>query len=367
MIPGARGKSLKAIFDSLNDAFLIADPDYTILYANKALIELSGKKEEEVIGRTCYQALHNRDTPCPHTPESPCTFKMLEEKLKKGDTSPVRAIHKHTLSEGGGYYVDISATPLQVSASTYYIQVARDVTTQVLLQREREKHLEELKRQSETLKQKNRLIETYSNLLGHDLKNRMSIIQGYTELLDTPRREEYLKRIQKAVKDSLQMIEDTNRILKTLEKEAIHTLNLAPLISRSIKKALKHHPNLEIEYTPSHTLVNANSMLESVFDNLLANAAQHNPDQKVKVEIQVKETKETVEIEVRDNGRGIDPEIKIFQPGARHPKTGGSGFGLHFTRKLLEIYGGEIQLIKGEGAAFKITLPTRETTKRTEM
>jgi signal transduction histidine kinase len=65
-----------------------------------------------------------------------------------------------------------------------------------------------------------------------------------------------------------------------------------------------------------------------------------------------------IEIVVRDDGRGIAPDILpvIFEP---HVSTSGSGLGLHIVRTIVKQDGGEIRAanrVDGRGAEFTITI-----------
>ncbi|MFC3711116.1 PAS domain S-box protein [Sphingoaurantiacus capsulatus] len=71
---------------------------------------------------------------------------------------------------------------------------------------------------------------------------------------------------------------------------------------------------------------------------------------------------ESVEIEVRDNGPGIAPDIRerLFEPFVTS-KAHGMGMGLSLSRRLIEAHGGsiEVQSAPGEGAAFRFRLPAQ--------
>ena len=100
--------------------------------------------------------------------------------------------------------------------------------------------------------------------------------------------------------------------------------------------------------------------------NLVNNAAESltgksNDDAQSRlIEIELKQTERGAEIEVRDNGPGIPPEIlaKIGEP-LFTTKSFGTGLGLAMVRKTAELHGGslEIQSEHGKGAAFKIWFP----------
>ncbi len=77
----------------------------------------------------------------------------------------------------------------------------------------------------------------------------------------------------------------------------------------------------------------------------------------------------SVEINVTDTGKGIRPEdqLKLFQPFTQVDisKTKireGTGLGLHLSRKLAELLGGQItfQSEYGKGSTFTVALPASD-------
>jgi signal transduction histidine kinase len=86
------------------------------------------------------------------------------------------------------------------------------------------------------------------------------------------------------------------------------------------------------------------------------------PDYKPTVTVSTKNMKTHVEIQIKDNGRGIPTEIKekIFQPFFTTKPTGqGTGLGLSLSYDIVKAHGGEILLtsIQGKGSEFQIILP----------
>jgi signal transduction histidine kinase len=70
-------------------------------------------------------------------------------------------------------------------------------------------------------------------------------------------------------------------------------------------------------------------------------------------------------IKVKDNGKGIPPELfnKIFSPNFS-TKNSGMGLGLAITRKIVEQFSGSIDFETklDEGTTFTLVFPTRAST-----
>lgn len=69
-------------------------------------------------------------------------------------------------------------------------------------------------------------------------------------------------------------------------------------------------------------------------------------------------------VNVRDNGKGISPEIlaKLGERGKTHGKEGGSGLGLHHARASAEAWGGrlDVESEPGKGTTVTIRIPRHE-------
>ena len=65
---GESKRTLEAIFDGIQDHLSIQAPDYQILRVNKAVMETHHAGYEELIGRKCYEAYYQRNSPCEKCP-----------------------------------------------------------------------------------------------------------------------------------------------------------------------------------------------------------------------------------------------------------------------------------------------------------
>ncbi len=101
-----------------------------------------------------------------------------------------------------------------------------------------------------------------------------------------------------------------------------------------------------------------------VFLNLLINAKQAMPQGGVlTLNVTAVPDGKSIEVEVRDSGVGISPEVlpKIFETAFSTKGDQGSGLGLSISKSIVEKQGGEISVhsVVGEGATFKIRFPLK--------
>jgi signal transduction histidine kinase len=101
--------------------------------------------------------------------------------------------------------------------------------------------------------------------------------------------------------------------------------------------------------------------VERVFANLLLNACEAAPSELGRVEVNIHEEKDGIEIRITDNGPGVAEPIreKLFQPFSSFGKQSGIGLGLTISKKILQDHGGDLCLESTEigRTVFKLKLP----------
>jgi len=136
------------------------------------------------------------------------------------------------------------------------------------------------------------------------------------------------------------------------------------LLNNEIKNRITIHKNYGkiplVECQPGH--------INQVFMNILINAIQA-IENKGNIWISTKTANEKVEIEIRDNGRGIPENIrnKIFDPFFTTKPVGeGTGLGLSISYGIIERHGGTIDLKSeaGKGTTFIVNLPIKSHIKK---
>lgn len=232
----------------------------------------------------------------------------------------------------------------------------------------------------------------FVSFVAHELKNPMTSIKGYTELLAVgavgPINEaqtNFLSTIRSNIDRMNTLISDLNDVTKIevgrlrLDFKAIKLSEIVEEINRSTHKQFEEkNQKFEIAIPQDVPLVWADRVrLTQVLVNLVSNANKYT-DKGGAIVFQAERTANTwdpqgatevVHIWVRDNGIGISDEDqkKIFQKFFRSedPKTReapGTGLGLNITRSLVEMQGGKIWFESKYrvGTTFHITVPVSE-------
>lgn len=211
------------------------------------------------------------------------------------------------------------------------------------------------------------MIELYDRLLRHDLGNDLQVITGFTDFVadnveddDTA---EYVERIRHAAEDAADLVERVGDLVSTLEEtDEPEPKPLRRELEETVEAVDTQYDDLAVEFDPAdfEYQVYGGDLLDSVFTNILSNAAIHNDDP-VTVSIYSEQPDpETVVVGFADDGTGVPEAVRadIFEMGRKGPESDGTGLGLGFVRALTESYGGTVELREGEsgGADFRVVL-----------
>lgn len=209
--------------------------------------------------------------------------------------------------------------------------------------------LEEVTKRIEEVEELNESLKLVNRIMRHDILNDLTAIRLYAEILKEKQDERAIQRIEEAVSRITELIERVRRLEEALKSEIeLEEVNLKEIVEEI---AEKYGVELKFEGEP---YIMAGEHIKFVFDNLISNSVKHGNAKSVFV--QSSESNDTYRIILSDDGRGVDEAIasKIFEEGF---STGGSGIGLYIVKKLIERYGGKIELIKTKPVTFEITIP----------
>lgn len=208
--------------------------------------------------------------------------------------------------------------------------------------------------------------------VSHDLKNPMSSIQGYAELL-------YKKTGSTEAAAIYQNSQKANRLLNDLfelSKVESPDFSIKPaktdicealrIICGEIVPQLESAKfSYEFDIPEESIFVMLDIMqFTRIIQNLTDNAIRYNPEGTT-VSVSLTVENKSVKIYFSDDGVGIPKHLTndIFKPfvrvdDSRNSETGGSGLGLSIAKKIAEAHGGDMELTCEEkGCKFIITLP----------
>jgi PAS domain S-box-containing protein len=359
---------IKNVLETVDEGFIIVDPDYNIMSANRAYLERLKMPLEEVVGKHCYSLTHHIDRPCYEVGER-CA---VQETFKTG--KPSYALHTHYDTAGDTVYVEIKSYPV-VDASGMIISAIETITDITA-----KKRLEEQLRHA----QKMEAIGTLAGGIAHDFNNILSAIIGYGSLVQMKVNPDDPLRINvDHILDAANRAAQLTQGLLTFSRKQVITVQPIRLndvivrVEKLLTRIIGEDVNLAVKLPESELNVMADSsQIEQVLMNLATNARDAMPQGGLlQVDVEVAEIDgEYIRvhgygkaghyalISVTDTGSGMDQQTleKIFEPFFTTKDVGkGTGLGLAIVYGIIKQHNGYINVYSepGKGSTFKIYLP----------
>jgi signal transduction histidine kinase len=232
----------------------------------------------------------------------------------------------------------------------------------------------------------------FVSFVAHELKNPMTSIKGYTELLAAgsvgqvnEMQANFLNTIRSNVERMSTLVSDLNDNAKIeagrlrLDYKPVDVSDIVDEVLRSTRRQVEDkRQSVEVQLPAQLPQVWADRIrVGQVLTNLVSNAHKYTPEGG-KILIGAEATnnqwdpegaKQVVHLWVKDNGIGIsiEDQVKIFQRFFRSDdmkarEVPGTGLGLNITKSLVEMQGGRIWFDSEfrKGTTFHFTIPVAE-------
>jgi signal transduction histidine kinase len=220
----------------------------------------------------------------------------------------------------------------------------------------------------------------FVSTVSHELRTPMTVITGLGQTLarrwddlDGARRADLLRRIEENADRLAVMVRslvDTSALERGQLVVRAEPVDLAASVARVLGRLgpllERHRTSVEV---PDDTWVVADpSLLEHVVENLLSNAARHTPPGTTVV-VAVRVLDGEVELEVVDDGPGIDPGDlphvleRFYRAGEPTTRpSGGLGLGLALSQQVLRAHGRDLTVAStpATGTRFAFRLPVHD-------
>jgi signal transduction histidine kinase len=224
-------------------------------------------------------------------------------------------------------------------------------------------------------------IETLKNdfiaNVSHEIKTPLSVIQNYAsalqnDVLGTEDRREYIKTIISSSQKLSVLVSNILKLNKLENQEILPEASPYELGEQLRRCALAfeelwERKNIHFDADLDEVMVRYDeSMLEIVWNNLIANAVKFTPPGG-SITLTLRNSGDFAEVRITDSGCGMDAETKkrifdkFYQGDSSHSQEG-NGLGLALVKKVIEIIGAgiEVESRAGEGAVFTVRLKTAE-------
>jgi len=364
--------NIDKLFETAQEAIVMADKDGRVLRVNKEFTRLFNYSFDEVLGSyiddlVASEGYHDEAV-------------LITKKVVNGEKVVLETVRRNR--DGISIQVSLLASPIIVDGKLEAIYaIYQDITDRKWAEAALEERAKKLVEMNIRLKEADRLKSQFLANMSHELRTPLNSIIGFTGILlmqmsgeINEEQKKQLNLIKNSSKHLLSLINDILDISKIeagkvelfIEEFLLNDIIeevveiYSPVLNEKGLKLLKDIP-------AGITLHSDKRRFKQVLMNLVTNAVKFTEQGSIKVEAIVFKDK-NLEICVTDTGIGVKEEdmdklFKSFQQVdmSSTKRYEGTGLGLHLSRKLVIIMGGDISAKSeyGKGSKFTISLPLK--------
>jgi PAS domain S-box-containing protein len=338
------------VFSTMPDSVILVNLNGVIVKVNRALLEFTGYREDDIVGRSIWQLMQQADV----LDKDQNPPKIIAQLCKQKELKNYEVSFNTWSGEKRFLMLSCSMVSNNHGQEVGIAFILHDVTEQKLL--------------SKKLLDSQRLasIGELAGIIGHDLRNPLTGIRGATYYLKT----KYLHMFDS--KDAVMFetidksIDYSNKIVNDLidYSSDIH-LELENTTPQKLVQTLltftRSSPNVQVKNLVTETVqfkVDVNKILRG-FNNIIKNAYDAMPKGGV-LTITAEKVGEKVVFSFVDTGEGMTKEIlsRLWSP-LFTTKAKGMGFGLAICKRTVEAHRGTISVESApdKGTTITVVLP----------
>ncbi len=360
------------LLDRVDDAIVSVDQNNCVNYWNAAAEKIFGWPADEAIGRLLPDYLLDYLQGC-----------LLAIPPSHEDVSFWYEGMKSCRKDGTDLLVDMNCKIFRDIEGNYNGALAsfRDAGPRIEELNKLQKSEMKAKELVEQLRQRDENKNRFISILSHELRNPIVSIMLSHSLLDRvgpddPKAKKAYDIIKRQTGQLARLVDDLLDVTRlNSDKMALvkEKVDLNDLLERSIEdfklRFTEREVNLVSGLNPDPIYIWADpERINQVFSNLLHNAVKFTAKgNSTWVQATKDEANNLVEIRVRDNGIGINPEAldRLFDPFLQADISlerfaGGLGLGLTIAKGITDLHGGTLTAFSegvGKGAEFVVCLP----------
>lgn len=341
--------TLRQVIDLVPDIIFAKTKSGEYVLANEALADAYELDVKDIEGKTDYDLLPD--------PDEADAFRTDDLEVIESGTD--RTIEE-TLTTAEGKEIKLQTTKIPFDPPTVdepaVLGYGRDVT--------------DLKEYQDRLRRHRDSLAVLNQVIRHDIRNDLQIIQGRAELLDPHIDAEggdHLREILNSTQAAIELTKTARDLSQALEPDSDQygPVDLGNRLRAAVESMESVHGHADFELTIEDTpTVPANELIDAVFRNLLQNAVLHNDSDTPEVDVTLIGDEDTARVIVADNGPGVPDDMKaqIFGKGEQGLDSPGTGLGLYLVDTVIDQFDGEVWVEDNEpeGAKFVVELPVVE-------
>lgn len=354
-----------AIVEFSEDAIISKTLAGIVTSWNTGATTMFGYTAEEAIGKPIKELLF--------PPDLADQEEMLLAQVRAGMViKHFETIRRH--KDGSLINVSITLSPIKdahgdiVGISAIKRDISETIkTAQILISRQ-----QDLEHSNQELARSNKELETFAYVASHDLKSPLRGIAQLSSWIEEDICEknygeisQHTGLLRNRIKRMEKLLDDLLIFYRAGKAEGAEGMLDVNELVREIFDIQNNKPGLKLNLKNMLPILNTLSTpFEQVIRNLLSNAIKHHDRDQGVIQVSSRLVDENFyEFSVCDDGPGIPEKFHervfgMFQTLRPRDEMEGSGMGLALIKKIIENYGGNIQLKStGRGACFIFTWP----------
>jgi two-component system, chemotaxis family, CheB/CheR fusion protein len=362
----------EAIVETVPVPLLVLDSDFRVSKANRAFYETFELSPAETERSPIFELSHHQ--------WNILGLRSLLEDVFNHDTVVQNFEIEHRFEHIGQKTMLLNVLKIaETGAAQRILLVIEDISDRKLFETARAHLLSEEQSAREEAETANRAKDDFLSNLSHELRNPLTAMLGWAQILRTRQLDEAkieiaLESIERSARAQSHLIEDMLDVSRITSGNLRLDANLIELVSvvntaiQSIQLSADAKSIQVVAQLIPVTLTGDAARLQQVLWNLLSNAVKFTPTGG-QVNITLKSTQTDAEIRVSDTGKGIDAALlpyvfdRFRQGNSSASKTSqGLGLGLAIVRHVVELHGGTARAEspgQGQGTTIIVRLPLR--------
>ena len=327
----------QALFNSIQDAIVVVDPDREIINCNSAFSELFGYGLAEIRGKSAALLFEDEQE-----------YEHFEDAIKWKFGDPQASMEATFLSQSG--------TTFPGETNVFYLRdteneiagligVIRDVS-------ERKNRLKQL--------------QAVDRVLQHNFHNEINVIQGFAKQIENEGDQQvskYARKISDSGEQLLRTVDNERKTTKFLSDPSNPELINVQAVCETVVDGIRAtHPAAAISTTyEEYPELTVTSAIEAAIEELVLNAITHSSDPAPEVQLTVSQSDVNVIIGVKDQNPRIPKMERKVISGEEEltPLFHGSGMGLWLVWLITDHADGTLQFEENEpkGNIVSLVLP----------
>lgn len=361
----------EAIVQNAGSALFMMDARGHPVFMNGAAAAMTGYSSiEEIRGRPLHDSVHFLKPDGSPYPMEECPIDRANAEMK-----PLRDQREVFCRKDGTLFpVEYNVAPVAREGEVLGAVIeVRDITERLQRERDFSERAERLSRITEMLARSNRELDQFAYITSHDLKAPLRGIANLSRWIE----EDLGPHVTEDAREHLELLRGRVQRMESLIDAILEYSRVGRVRTRAepvdarrlveeIVDLVAPPPGFRIVVEGElPTFVTPRARLQQVLMNLIVNAIKHHHDRpRGRVVVGAEDAGSFWRFRVTDNGPGIDPRFHekifvIFQTLEPRDRVEGTGIGLALVKKIVESYGGRIEVASavGEGSTFTFTWP----------